>query len=381
MFPPEIRRVMARLPLFTAIFLFEAYRGFAADLSFSGTLERVGRESLSIRLADRRVIDARLPNTSSLAGGPIAAQYKIGDQVRLTCKPIRPVWEASTSTYQSLELTKMLLVQRPSPEELAKMLEYPFREGENLLRGPAAAVSLPKLEGDTPHTNGDTLLGHAREVNLEHASKMPNFVADETAKRYIADRRSPDWRYVDAIESEITFTGNRAVRQQIRRNGKRWDDPWEKLPGFKWSGGFGAEIKPIFDSRCPTTIEYEGHSEARGRQLAEYRFQSPPDGCFVNFYFEYERYNPARTGHVFLDDSGGQVVRLEEEAVGFPAEFEFAQRKEQVSWDYIRIGDTSHLLPVGANFVVVYSSGTRWRVEVEYKNHRHFEASTDLTFH
>jgi hypothetical protein len=101
----------------------------------------------------------------------------------------------------------------------------------------------------------------------------------------------------------------------------------------------------------------------------------------VNFYFEYERYNPARTGHVFLDDSGGQVVRLEEEAVGFPAEFEFAQRKEQVSWDYIRIGDTSHLLPVGANFVVVYSSGTRWRVEVEYKNHRHFEASTDLTFH
>jgi hypothetical protein len=30
---------------------------------------------------------------------------------------------------------------------------------------------------------------------------------------------------------------------------------------------------------------------------------------------------------------------------------------------------------------VLYSSGVKWRVEVEYKNHRHFEAATNLTFH
>jgi hypothetical protein len=27
---------------------------------------------------------------------------------------------------------------------------------------------------------------------------------------------------------------------------------------------------------------------------------------------------------------------------------------------------------------VLYSSGVGWRVEVEYKNHRHFEASTSI---
>jgi hypothetical protein len=46
----------------------------------------------------------------------------------------------------------------------------------------------------------------------------------------------------------------------------------------------------------------------------------------------------------------------------------------------VKIGETSHLLPVRANFLVVYSSGTRYRVEVEYKNHRHFEASSNVTF-
>jgi hypothetical protein len=47
----------------------------------------------------------------------------------------------------------------------------------------------------------------------------------------------------------------------------------------------------------------------------------------------------------------------------------------------VKIGEASHLLPVHADFLVLYHSGTRYRVEVEYKNHRHFETSSDVTFH
>lgn len=223
-------------------------------------------------------------------------------------------------------------------------------------------------------------LEHAREVNLAYASNMPNFVADETAKRYTSDSGSSHWRYLDTIETEITFKGLRAVRTQIRRNGKPWTRPFQALPGFKWYGGFGTEIRPVFDVQCPTTIEYERRAEVRGKRLLKYRFSSPADGCFVPFYVEDKQYNPARTGHAFIDDPGGNVIQLDEEASGFPADFEFADRKEQVSWDYVKIGDASHLLPVAANFVVVYSSEARAKVEVEYKNHRHFEASTNVTF-
>jgi hypothetical protein len=372
----------------TAVLLLLPCRGFASDLTFSGSLVRVGHESISLKLADRRVIDARLPNKSLLAAGTMAAQFKLGDQIQITCRPIRPVWEEATSRYQSLEVTSVRLLRRASPEELTRMLELPpFREGENLLNLPNAASPTPKGGLDTQRATLDGLdttalgkLEHARQVNLEYASNLPNFVADETAKRYTGDNNSPDWRYADTIETEITFRGNRAVRQQIRRNGKPWERPFETLPGFKWYGGFGTEIRPLFDPQCPTTIRYEGRPEARGQQLLQFEFSSPPDGCFVPFYFEYQRYNPARTGHAFIDEPGGYVIRLDEEASGFPADFEFAQREEQVSWDYVKIGDASHLLPISANFVVLYSSGVKWRVEVEYKNHRHFEASTDLRF-
>lgn len=366
----------------TLLFLFHPCFALAADVIFSGSLERVGHESISVRLDDRRVVDARLPkNAARLSAEAIAARYHMGDQVQITGKPIPQVWEEETSRYQFLELTKLLFLRPPSPAELSTILEVPSaREEVNLLTRPKAPPNpapTDVLESSESATHQE--LEHAREVNLEYAASMPNFVADETAKRYTSDNKSPQWRYLDTVEAEITFIGSRATRQQIRRNGKPWARPFQALPGFKWSG-FGTEIRPLFDLQCPTTIEYEGRQEVRGKPLLEYRFTSPPDGCFGPFYIEYQRYNPARTGHIFIEDPAGAVVQMDEEASEFPAQFEFAKRNEEVWWDRVKIGNASYLLPVRASFVAVFSSGKRWRVEVEYKNHRHFEAATNITF-
>jgi len=378
--------VVSMAPL---LLLLQPGRGFAADLVFSGSLERVRHESISVKLADRRLIDARLPNTSRLAAQNIAAHYNLGDQVQITCKPIPPVWDKDASRFQYLEVAKLRFLRPPSPEELSGVLaSRPWRGGENLLRRPASADSAPNLPradprgiaAGGPDSVAYARLEHAREVNLAYASHMPNFVADETAKRYTSRGGSTQWLYRDTIESEISFKGLRAVRQHVRLDGKPWDKPFQALPGFKWYGGFGTEIEPLFDPECPTAIEYEGPSEVRGERLLAYRFSSPPDGCFGPFAVGYQRYNPARRGHVFVDDPGGNVIQLDEEASGFPADFDFAQRREEVSWDHVKIGDASHLLPVGADFVVTFSTGDRWHVTVEYKNHRHFEASTNITY-
>ncbi len=157
-------------------------------------------------------------------------------------------------------------------------------------------------------------------------------------------------------------------------------------PLMRFPASNGTKASRPKSARCSTRSarprsSYQGPSKAGGRQLLEYRFSSPVDGCFPFLYFAYQRYNPARTGHFFVEDPGGSVIQVDDEAVGFPADFEFAGREEHMFWDYVKIGEHSHLLPVRANFLVLYSSGTRYRVEVEYKNHRHFEASTAVTFH
>lgn len=368
-----------RLALLFLLLVSPPALGFAPGSSFSGMLERVGEGSISIRLADRRVIDAILPDTPPLDPATVAARYSLGDQLEVTCNSIQPVWEQSTARYQSLEVTAIRLIRKPPPEELSKILEaVPFREGKNLLKRPEAAASEPVH--DDPDAPGGRELAHARGVNLEYAAHMPNFVADERARRYRMGPGSSTWRDFDTIESEITFKGNHAVRQRILRNGKPWEQPFEALPGFKWYEGFGTEISPLFDPRCPTRLDYQGRSKRGGRPLLDYKFSTPIDSCFPFFFFDYQRFNPARTGHVFIDDPAGSIIQLDEEATGFPKEIQFAERDEHISWDYVKIGAEAHLLPVRANFLVRYYDGTHYRIEVEYKNHRHFEATSNITF-
>jgi hypothetical protein len=248
-----------------------------------------------------------------------------------------------------------------------------------------AAVQLVLLPRPFRASDDDSRLERARRVNLAYAANMPSFVADETARRYTSKSNSAansaEWHPLDTIQTEIAFVGTRAVRRQLRRNGKPWDRPFEALPGFKWYGGFGTEIKPLFDSQCPTIIRYQGPAKIREKELLKYGFNSPADGCFASLYANDQQSNPPRSGHIFIDDASGNMIRLEEEAYGFPADFELARRNEEVSWDYVKTGSATHLLPVAANFVILYASGARTRIEVEYKNHRHFEASSEITFH
>ena len=53
--------------------------------------------------------------------------------------------------------------------------------------------------------------------------------------------------------------------------------------------------------------------------------------------------------------------------------------KEINTWDYVKIGDASYLLPVGYEFIGGFTRESLWHVVVEYKNHRHFESSTGVS--
>jgi len=245
-----------------------------------------------------------------------------------------------------------------------------------------AALIVPALLLDAAFGDGkaDPRLEHAREVVLAYVSHMPNYVADETAKRYQRDPGSSKWRVADTIQTEITLRENSAVRENIRRNGKPWKKPFDELPGFKWAGRFGTELRPLFDPQCPTTLDFAGSAEVHGQPVLDYQFSSPQDGCFAYFTENGRTSNPPRSGDVFIDQASGNVMRLEEDAEGFPPGSRFIERTEQVTWGYVTIGEERHLLPIAASFLIRYASGTQYRIDVEYSNHRHFEASTHLTF-
>jgi hypothetical protein len=88
---------------------------------------------------------------------------------------------------------------------------------------------------------------------------MPNFVADEIAERYTRRSDSSKWKHEDTIETEIMVKGIQISRQNWRRNGKPVspDPDGMHMP----TTGFGAALKPLFDPKCPTALEFVSREE------------------------------------------------------------------------------------------------------------------------
>lgn len=336
----------------------------AADFVLAGRLEGLTHTSISIRKSDGRTVDAALrPGT--------AVPYSAADQVEMDCTPLKTVYDSQAGLHYHLLVRNLRLVRTATPQERAEVMALlSWRPGENLLYRPVPVATSSPAE-----------LERVRRINLEYVSKMPNFVADETAHRYRSESAGKPWHLYDTVEDEITFKGYRLDRQKIRQNGKPFPGPYVQLGHQLFGGGFGLELSAVFEPTCPTTIEFAGTETAGGVPLSVYRYSSPPNGCFGNLVFGSlkNEYNPARTGRILVD-ARGNVLRFEEGCFGFPEKFGTDRSGVTESWDYVKIGDATHLLPVSAEAINRASDGASGRVVVEYKNHRHFEASTSITF-
>ncbi|MGA3026022.1 MAG: hypothetical protein ABSF98_14730 [Bryobacteraceae bacterium] len=351
---------------------------------FSGGLQHIGQESITIRLADGVLIDAALAKGGHVTVEEIVAHYTFGDRVEITCSPIDEIYDAESQRYRFLEVKNLRLLTPFSDEERSREIGCrAWRQAGNRLKDLPATSAPAQGEGNAlrgPSVDYQNELEQARRVNLDYAANLPNFVADEIGRHYSGNDVGREWKYVQTVGSEVTFRGSSTSRQRVTRNGRPWGKPFEALPGFKWIGGFGAELKPLFDPECPTTLQFSGRMQMRGRSVLVYEFVAPPDGCFGDLYWKFRRFYPGESGRVFVEDPGGDVVHLEARATGFPGEFEMSGWEEEASWDRVRIGDVEHLLPVSASIVVRYAAGGAWKVDLEYRNHRHFEASSQVHF-
>jgi hypothetical protein len=373
--------------------------GLEPTLTFSGELQEVTTVSISVRLTDDRIIEAR--NTAAagdLYSRTLAQAYTVGDQVEITCTPISGVYYPVIGHDLVLDLEKLRFLRKPSDEERAKALTsraWRWRGRSNLLRSAAPPAQVPggslqrslqppkahDEQNAAPASEGSARLERIRSHILEFASRMPNFVADEVAERSVSTSAPPMWRFLDTIESEVTFRGSAESREHIVVSGKPWNQPYTTLPGWTWGAGFGADLPHLFAPNCPTTFESEGRVNEGGKSLWVVRFSSPPDGCVGHFYSGYQTFFAGQTGRIFLDEHEENVIRFEENSQGFAKAFPLSAVEVEVSWGYVSIGDATHLLPVSSRIVHVQSSGRMQLARQEYKNHRHFEASSSIAFH
>jgi hypothetical protein len=356
--------------------------GATSKVTLSGELQRITARSISIRLNDDRIIEAQNTAThGDLSPRTLAQRYTVGDRVEITCQPIAGVYYPPIGRRLFLEVKKLKFLRNPSRAERSRALtSKAWRQSPNLLRvdpdSQPAPVGTPARGQPSEWT---ARLEQIRAHVLEFASGLPNFVADEVARRYVSPTNPPNWRLVDTIESEITFKGSAVSREHIQVNGRPSNSGYLELPGFKWTDAFGSQLAYLFNPNCPTTFEDGGLVNEGGKSLSVVRYNSTPDGCEF-FWQDYQQFYPGKTGRILLDEREENVIRLESNSQVFPSAFPISATGKQISWDFVKIGDATHLLPVSAEITVVLSSGEMRMSKHEYRNHRHFEAASNITY-
>jgi hypothetical protein len=336
-----------------------------SDSIFKGSLVLVMPGSLSLRVPDGRVTNFRLPKSGKLSAETLAKELEFGDMLEVTARRIDASLNAPRDLYLFLDVKELRFVGMPSPDELSKVTSVlPWLPTDNLLKHPTA------LRKANTAASRDAALERIREVNLGIARNMPNFVADEIATRSTGHTGSPARKVLDTVESEIAFKGNDAVRENIRINGKKWNAKTSWLPGVTWDVAFGKVLKALFDLDCANAINQAG--------TLRYEFRSNPDGCFGPFTGPDSQFNPPTRGWVLIDGPSGSVMHFQKVSAEFPHDFNLAEAKDEISWNYVKIGNSSWLLPVSADYLYTFKSGDVWHVEVQFTNHRHFETSIKL---
>ena len=370
------RRRTCCLPvlLIGPLLILAATAAFADDLVATGNLRFVTASFMTLRLADGRVIDARLPKKGPLAAASLVAQYRLGDRLQIVCTPIRPHFDEAANRSHQLELAHVEYVRGPTPDELLGVrASLSWQQGQNLLKPSALLVPEPTPAAPALPAGFDAI----RKVNLARIEAFPSFLADETATRWRKPKGATEWQRVDTIESEISFQGARAIRGKVRINGKSWQSssPW--LPGPNWGLGFGTDLQPLFYPHCVNEFAAAGEETVRGQPLRVFSFRSPQDGCFGPGTIGYQQYAAEHRGRIFVDRENN-VVQVEHEDVGTPPDLG-AGSTIVLLWEPVSIGATTHLLPASLDWVWRGDqNGDMWRVHAEYRNHHHFETGVTI---
>jgi hypothetical protein len=370
----------------------------AESVKVTGSLVAVTRYAVWVRQANGVLIFARLPDEGALAAQTLAGRHKVGDQVLLKCSLIDQVHDDNENEWFDLQADKLDYLRPPSAAELASALGSTARRRPgrlNLLPAPAtnegpAALSLKSVtipDEPSPASGQDdpaAKLTHFRELTWKWLSALPNFTADESTSSYRSQAATPPkWQTTETLQSEVSFRGTQEIHRNIVRNGEKWNDPFALLPPAARASLQHGLLANIFDPNCSVTLTFSKRALAAGTPVLVYHFTAPPDSCFGPDWGrkgEGARFYAGHQGDVAFAETDGLVRRLESSTTGLPKGFYTQSTESRATWDILKIGDERYLLPIDVQTLVVRSDGTMNGSVRKFKNHRHFEADSNITY-
>jgi hypothetical protein len=362
--------------------------------NFEGLLARADGNTLSIELADGRVMRFQLDEHTRYApDGPAArlAAFRIGDVVSV---------EAATASKG--------FVRKASAAEQADLLQCPelnYRVDDNVIGNVTLdptedsrklslmAKPAPILETtgapQIPGVVGDDLIAAIRRKVNEAFERLPNFRARQVTSMFHSTDKKVKWVPNGVIAAEIAYEGDQETYSEIRVDGKRPANApvtggADYMRSFNnaWStGDFETLAHCVFAGLEDSDFHKTGTEHGDTGDLAIYEFTGSRASTCVAVLSQSQIAYPSFRGSFKVKPQTQEVVHIELEATEMPKAFPLDRAERSADFGVVQIGKEQYLLPTTGYWFGCYrNSYSCFLNRVDFHDFRHFTSDSVLRF-
>lgn len=279
--------------------------------------------------------------------------------------------ERTIETWQGLGIGPRTVEMLRAMAEASKSLPKPA--------APAPKPVAPTIPPPSPEEQ-QRILAEVTKYALSYSKRLPDFICVQVTRRYDDPTGLEFWRTLDTITERLTYFEQKEDYKVVLINGRPTDISHDKLGGSSSSGEFGTLMREIFEPESETTFRWDRWVTLRGRRNHVYRYAVSQ--AKSKYRIDYQRTMsivPAYQGQIYVDADYLSVSRITMEAVNIPPSFPVQQASTLLDFDFIKIGEAEHVLPLRAQ-IRMREGKNLVKNEVEFRLYRKFGAEATIKF-
>ncbi len=239
---------------------------------------------------------------------------------------------------------------------------------------PAPRKPLPRTDAE--------IIAEVRAASESFTSSLPSYLVEQvTTRSFGTGFTASSWQKIDVVTANLAYVDGREDYRDFKINGIPTDAPPERT-GSWTTGEFSTTLEDILSIATAANFKRRGEDKTAGRRALVFNYTvEQPRSHWTMVAPDGRRYNPAYDGAIWVDMDTRRVLRIEQRATSFPADFPFSRMECILDYGFERIERGTYLLPAGSvNTACARGSGTCTRNEIQFRNYRKFTAESTVKF-